>query len=258
MRQLLDYLITPEELQSLGLYRKGRSIPNKECSTDTKKGPRQSAASRRDNEFKASIRLSGRIFLVGSIALTIVDRLRLRLHRSNRPRIWNGLGVRIPLSLSILLLLHRFFHHVIVRLQSKLLQSRGVTPPRILHALRKALLSPIAPSAAAALSGVALASIPFEDARLTISIYVFTKTMEYLSNALRVSDRAPWWFGSWALFPFALAKLFQGLLNQEGDIPFTRFMAARWSPRWLMLLVFSSQLSNHQFYSLKKIQLARG
>ncbi|KAK6332219.1 hypothetical protein TWF718_002743 [Orbilia javanica] len=222
MRQLVDYLISPEELQALEVFSKRHSIRNrhKESSTGTKKDPGCTVAARRDNELKASIRLSGRIFLTGSIALTTIDRLRLRLHRSNKPRIWTGLGVRIPLSLSVLLLLHRIFHYAVVRLQSKLLQSQERVLPRILHALRKALLSPIAPSSAAALSGIALASIPSEDARLTISIYVFTKTIEYLSNTFRVSDRTPWWFGSWTLFPFALAQLFQGLLNGEGDIPF--------------------------------------
>ncbi|EGX46576.1 hypothetical protein AOL_s00097g646 [Orbilia oligospora ATCC 24927] len=217
---MLDYLITPEELQSLKFYRKRRSIPNKEHPGDTKKDSKYTAPSRRDDELKASIRLSGRVFVVGSIVLTIVDRLRLRLHRLSKPRFWSGLGVRIPLSLSILLLLHRFLHQVVVRLQGKLRQSPGEPSPHILRSLRNTLLSPITPSTAAALSGAALISIPSKNARLTISIYVFTKTVEYLSNALLVSDRAPWWFGSWTLFPFALAQLFRGLIDGDESIPF--------------------------------------
>ncbi|KAK6497332.1 hypothetical protein TWF481_011746 [Arthrobotrys musiformis] len=217
MRRLLDYLITPEEQHFLKIYRKGCST--KEYSADTEKDFSRSTAPRRDNEFKSSIRLSGRVFLVGSIALTIVERLRLRAHRSSKPRLWDGLGVRIPLSLSVLLLLHRLCYHGVVRIQSKLLRLRGKPSARALRPLRKVLLSPVAPSGAAALSGVALASIPSEDARLIISIYFFTKTMEYLSNALCVSARTPWWFGSWALFPFSMAQLFHGLLNGQGDIP---------------------------------------
>ena len=85
---MLDYLITPEELQSLKFYRKRRSIPNKEHPGDTKKDSKYTAPSRRDDELKASIRLSGRVFVVGSIVLTIVDRLRLRLHRLSKPRFW--------------------------------------------------------------------------------------------------------------------------------------------------------------------------
>ncbi|KAK6505901.1 hypothetical protein TWF506_010835 [Arthrobotrys conoides] len=219
MQQLLDYLITPEELQIFKFYYKRRSIPDQEYPAD-KKDPRHIVGVRRDNELKASIRLSGRVFLAGSVVLTIVDRLRLRLHRLGAPPFWNGLGVRIPLSLSMLLLLHRCLHRIVVRFQGKLRQSPGEHSPRILHTLRKTLLSPITSSTTAALSGVALASIPSKDARLTISIYVFTKTAEYLLNAFRVSDRAPWWLGSWTLFPFALAQLFRGLLDGEESIPF--------------------------------------
>ncbi|KAK6525074.1 hypothetical protein TWF281_011953 [Arthrobotrys megalospora] len=221
MRQLLDYLIAPEELHSLKLYRDNYLIPNQGCSPSIKKESDNSTALRgRDSGLKASIRLGGRVFLVGSIAFTIIDRLRLRFHRSSKPRLWNGLGVRVPLSLSALLLLHRIFYYVVVRLQSRLQRGPGNSSSRAMQTLRNALLSPIAPSGAAALSGVALASIPSEDARLTISIYVFTKTMEYLSNALHVSDRTPWWFGSWTLFPFAVAQLFRALLSGDSDVPF--------------------------------------
>ncbi|KAK6346468.1 hypothetical protein TWF730_010786 [Orbilia blumenaviensis] len=108
---------------------------------------------------------------------------------------------------------------MVLRLQLKLESYQRKAPSRVLRILKDALLSPGAPSCAAALSGIALASIPSQDARLTISTYVFTKTMEYLSNALHISDRTPWWFGSWTLFPFALAQLFKVLLNGEGDIP---------------------------------------
>ncbi|KAK6353225.1 hypothetical protein TWF696_005206 [Orbilia brochopaga] len=221
MRGLLLLLLSPEEAQHIknvisgSQERRRRLHPNDSDKKEDQLQRLPPPPSGNDNELKASIRLSSRVFVAGSALLAAIDSIRSALRRPSKPdNLGRGLRLRLPLSLSMLLLLHRFFHRAVIRLQSML--SRFPSDGRF----KRTIMSPLAPSVAAALSGVSLAIVPSENVRLTIAVYVFTKTVEYLFNALQEVANMPRWFGAWLLFPFSSAQLFHALLTDQGSVPF--------------------------------------
>ncbi|KAK6539818.1 hypothetical protein TWF694_008667 [Orbilia ellipsospora] len=216
MSTILGYFVSPQELQHI----KKISASNAQKLSKQRRSQTESGLTSDDTVLKQSIRLGGRIFIIGSSILTVVDTVRSRAYNSRGIGPWSKrLNIRIPLSLSLLLLLHRLCYRTAIRLQSKV-SSLNVTLAAPSGKLKKIIMSPMASSFAAALSGIVLVSIPSDNARLSISVYIFAKTMEYLSNALYVSGRVPWWFGSWLLFPLSFSQLFHTFLTGGESVPY--------------------------------------
>ncbi|EDN04429.1 conserved hypothetical protein [Histoplasma mississippiense (nom. inval.)] len=67
----------------------------------------------------------------------------------------------------------------------------------------------------AVLAGFALGAYPQSQLRLTLAIYMSTRSLEFLFNELDANGwfkNRPWWFGSWLLMPVSLAQLFHAFV----------------------------------------------
>lgn len=142
------------------------------------------------------------------------QKIRTPIHRSP--------SLRLPVSLSLLLLLHRLLYRFLVRLRANL-RTDDAEPfrdrnPRI----SRALTSRFAPAVGASLAGFALAITPQEQVRLTAAIYFSTRSLEFLYNVMDEKGwlaQRPWWFGSWLLMPVSCAQLFHAFVFDRETTP---------------------------------------
>ncbi|PYH63306.1 uncharacterized protein BO88DRAFT_399394 [Aspergillus vadensis CBS 113365] len=177
---------------------------------------------------EASIRTSLRVFVLSSSLLKLVDvvagRIRGDLSQKNTSRtsFTRSPNFRLSISLSLLLLLHRFLYRFFVKLRANL-RTDDARPfrdrnPRI----SRALTSRFAPAVGASIAGFALGLCPQKQLRLTAAIYTATRSLEFLFNALDekgwFKDR-PRWFGSWLLMPIACAQLFHAFIFDRETAP---------------------------------------
>ena len=134
-------------------------------------------------------------------------------------------NLRLSLSLSAILLLHRILYRFFLRLRASL-RSKDAAPfrrrnPRI----ARSLTSRVAPAIGASLAGFALAVYPADQLRLSAAIYSATRALEFLYNAFEsdgyFKDR-PWWWGSWMLTPLATGQLLQAFVFDRDCVPGVR------------------------------------
>ena len=88
----------------------------------------------------------------------------------------------------------------------------------------KALTSRLAPAIGASLSGFFLGVYPSDQLRITITIYAFTRALEFLYNYFEAQGwfaNRPWWFGSWMLMPAAYGQLFHAFIFDRDCFPAT-------------------------------------
>jgi hypothetical protein len=152
-------------------------------------------------------------------------------------------NLRLALSFSSILLFHKLLHRFFRRLKSQLLEdTKDVTQfrkrnPRI----TQLLTSSYTPAVGAALSGLFLGISPPDQLRVTIAIYLFSRSLEFGYNALESSGRLwkspegrPWWFGSWMLMPFACGQLLHAFVFDRECFPadYGRFIFQR-SPEYI-------------------------
>jgi hypothetical protein len=156
-------------------------------------------------------------------------------------------NLRLALSFSSILLFHKLLHRFFRRLRSNLLEpSEEVAGfkqrnPKI----TEVLTSPYTPAVGAALSGFGLGISPRSQLRVTIAIYLFTRSLEFGFNFLESAghlwkgkgkDARPWWFGSWMIMPFACGQLLHAFVFDRDCFPadYGKFILAR-SPGYIQL-----------------------
>jgi hypothetical protein len=74
----------------------------------------------------------------------------------------------------------------------------------------------------ASLAGFALGIYPGDQLRITVAIYIGARALEMLYNALEGEGymvKAPWWFGSWMLFPLAQGQLLHAFVFDRDCFP---------------------------------------
>lgn len=129
---------------------------------------------------------------------------------------------RLALSLSLVLLIHRILYRFFVRLRANL-RTDDARPFRERNPrFSQALTSKYAPVVGASLAGAALGVCPQSKLRVTVAIYMATRSLEFLYNALGVKGYLkykPWWFGSWLLMPVSCAQLFHAFVFDRETIP---------------------------------------
>lgn len=133
--------------------------------------------------------------------------------------------LRLALSLSLVLFLHRTLYRFFIRLRANL-RTEDAKPfrdrnPRV----SKVLTSRYAPAVGASVAGFALGICPQTRLRITVAIYTATRSLEFLYNVLDEKgwfEKKPWWFGSWLLMPVSCAQLFHAFLFDRETIPEVR------------------------------------
>lgn len=129
---------------------------------------------------------------------------------------------RLALSLSLVLLAHRILYRFFARLRANL-RTEDAKPFRERNPrFSRALTSKYAPVLGASLAGAALGVCPQSKLRVTIAIYLATRSLEFLYNALNLKGYLkgkPWWFGSWLLMPISCAQLFHAFIFDRETIP---------------------------------------
>jgi hypothetical protein len=131
-------------------------------------------------------------------------------------------SVRLSGSLGLIFLFHRLLHRFLLRLRQSLLHDNAQPfrkrNPRV-HGVLTAKLAPIIGSG---IAGFFLGIYPATQLRLTMTIYMFTRSAEfmynYLDNQGYMANR-PWWFGSWLLMPAACGQLLHALVFDRDCFP---------------------------------------
>ena len=122
----------------------------------------------------------------------------------------------------MVLLIHRILYRFFVRLRANL-RTDDAKPFRERNPrFSKALTSKYAPVVGASLAGAALGVCPQSKLRVTVAIYMATRSLEFFYNALNIKGYLkykPWWFGSWLLMPISCAQLFHAFVFDRETIP---------------------------------------
>lgn len=147
-----------------------------------------------------------------------------------RVRLVDSPNFRIPLALSLVLLVHRLLHRFFLRLRASL-RTEEASPfcarnPR----LARALTSRYAPAVGASVAGFALGVCPQKQLRMTLAIWMSTRSLEFLFNVLDERgwfEGRPKWFGSWMLMPLSCAQLFHAFVFDRETTPKVRLPFAQ-------------------------------
>jgi hypothetical protein len=143
---------------------------------------------------------------------------------AKKPPFWKQSGVRLSGSLSLILLFHRLLHRFFTRFRQNLLDDNAKAFRRRNPRLAATLTSKLAPAVGASLAGFWLGLYPAAQLRVTIAIYLFSRSLEFSYNYLEdegyIKNR-PWWFGSWLLMPAACGQLLHAYVFDRECFPAT-------------------------------------
>ena len=186
-------------------------------------------ALRADNYNAAAIRAATRVFLTISTGLKTWDFLSARLFsrgKPERPRrrisLLRSTNFRLALSITSILLLHRLLYRFFLRLRLRLLTEKSQQLRKRYPYLSYSLTSRLAPAVGASAAGFALAIYPADQLRITIAIYLGARSLEFLYKAFDQDGyfrSAPWWFGSWMLFPLTQGQLLHAFFLDRDCLP---------------------------------------
>ncbi|KAI0996159.1 hypothetical protein K3495_g12020 [Podosphaera aphanis] len=183
----------------------------------------------RDDHLVAAIRESLRVFFGTAAGLKLWGTFKQRLlgkkpGRAMKTGSWNSSDIRLSLSLSTILLLHRILFRFFTQLRSHLL-APSATPFRKRNKRTSATLtSRYTPALGASLAGLALSIFPARQLRVIIAIYAFCRATEFAYNLAEVEgwiwkNGRPAWWGSWILFPFASGQLLLAFVFDRDCFP---------------------------------------
>ena len=246
-RTALRYTISPREYELLQHFltsRAPRRVPKRTPSPTppapkTENGPKAceagSATMRgRSDETAASVRAAIRMFAILYLGLrgwqTFIQRLAPRPRPAGARPHARFHNTRIALSLSSILFFHRTLYRFLRRIRVALLAPDSEAFRRRNPQVTHTLTSRYTPAVGAAMSGVLLGTCPAEQLRLTVAIYLFTRSLEFGFNALEENGylwrpqkaggvARPWWFGSWMLAPVAFGQLLHAFVFHRDCFP---------------------------------------
>ncbi|EMC92566.1 hypothetical protein BAUCODRAFT_253807 [Baudoinia panamericana UAMH 10762] len=254
-RTALRYSLSSREYELLHQYIISRApTPVQKRTPDPKRYEKITESSTENGDYNiAALRAALRVFVAAYVGLkgweTLTEKLASRAQRppkaaTSKPRYANA---RIALSFSTILLFHRLLNRFFRHLRSALLEENAASFRKRNPRVTKLLTSVYTPSVGASLAGLLLGISPADQLRMTIAIYVFTRSLESSYNALDEGGfiwskdetgkpRKPWWFGSWLLMPFACGQLLHAFVFDRECFPesYGRFILAR-SPEYVQL-----------------------
>jgi hypothetical protein len=163
--------------------------------------------------------------------------------------------LRLSLSLSTILLLHRILFRFFTRLRAHLLTPEARPFRQRNKRTSRTLTSSLAPAVGASLAGFALAVYPNDQLRVTISIYALSRAAEFAYNLAEDEGwiwgkegsrwKRPWWWGSWLLFPFTSGQLLHAFVFDRDTFPKVGQLLIMWN----MLTVLGLWRFHHQILS---------
>lgn len=254
-RTALRYSLSPKEYELLHQYLISRAPKRvQERTPDPKRYEKITKSSSESGDYTvAAIRDALRVFAAAYVGLKGWDVLLQQVaSRRGRPaKVQTAAhkhpNARVALSFSSMLLFHRLLQRFFRRLRANLLEENAAPfrdrNPRV----TKLLTSEYTPAVGASLAGLLLGAAPADQMRITIAIYVFTRSLEFGYNALEESgylwsktedgaSKKPWWFGSWLIMPFACGQLLHAIVFDRDCFPesYGRFILTR-SPEYIQL-----------------------
>ncbi|CAL8581278.1 hypothetical protein XPA_006978 [Xanthoria parietina] len=228
LRNVLRYTVSAKEYKTLHDYLITRSPP-----AVRKRAPPparvNSIARASDEHNAAAIRASLRVFIASQTGLQIWDQLTARIFGRGKPpkkkprtSVFRSPNLRLSLSLSLILLLHRVLFRFLTRLRGNLATKDADPFRRRNPRIARALTSRLAPAAGASLAGFALGVYPADQLRLTIAIYFATRAAEYSYNLFEKEGwfrNKPTWWGSWMMMPLATGQLLHAFVFDRDCFP---------------------------------------
>lgn len=184
-----------------------------------------------DEYHAATTRSALRVFLAVSGGLKSWELISSKLasraqdvNLSTKPKVpyLRSPAFRLAASLSSILYFHRLFHRYFLRLRLRLLAEKAEHLRKRYPYILKTLTSRYAPAIGASLAGLSLGIYPKEQLRVTIAIYVASRALEFLYNALEAEGymkHKPSWLGSWCLFPLAQGQLLHAFVFDRDCFP---------------------------------------
>ncbi|EEH38947.1 hypothetical protein PAAG_01409 [Paracoccidioides lutzii Pb01] len=183
-----------------------------------------------DKYNEAALRASLRVFFAAGGGMKLLEYITQKLASRNNPNapkppklpFHQSPAFRLSCALSLTLLLHRFLHRFFLRLRANL-RTDDARPFRARNPrVSIVLTSKYAPAIGASLAGFALGAFPQSRLRLTLAIYMSTRSLEFLFNELEAQGwfkNRPWWFGSWLVMPVSFAQLFHAFVFDRDTEP---------------------------------------
>ncbi|KAI1333508.1 hypothetical protein F5Y15DRAFT_404936 [Xylariaceae sp. FL0016] len=220
---------------------------------DAVKGKGKAPASGRggDSYNARAIRHALRVFVATGIAAkayeSVVGRLKGQQEQGGPKKkqpFYKSSTLRLSMSLSTILLMYRLLFRFLTRLRMHLLDA-SAEPFRVRNPRTSTTLtSPYAPAVGASLAGLALGIYPSAQLRVTVTIAVMFRALEWGWNLFEdegliwgwksrtggkglVKRERPWWFGSWMLQPFAFGQLLHATVFDRESAP-TGFVNFIW------------------------------
>ncbi|PMD48296.1 hypothetical protein L207DRAFT_627042 [Hyaloscypha variabilis F] len=234
LRNALRYTISAKEYETLHKYIISRSKVLKRNAPSPAKVEKLVERPGRDDYNAAAVRDSLRVFLATAAGLKAWAVIRENLLggekiRGKRIPIWRNANLRLSLSLSTILLLHRILFRFFTRLRAHLLTPEARPFRQRNKRTSRTLTSSLAPAVGASLAGFMLAVYPKDQLRVTISIYALSRAAEFAYNLAEDEGwiwgkegsrwERPWWWGSWLIFPFTSGQLLHAFVFDRDCFP---------------------------------------
>ncbi|KAL1976897.1 hypothetical protein VTN31DRAFT_3179 [Thermomyces dupontii] len=170
----------------------------------------------------AALRAALRVFLLTSGGLSLYDYVIRKIRKVSRTGRGRAANLRVALSFSLALFLHRILRRFFIRLRASLLTDDAKPfrdrNPRVSWALT----SRYAAAVGASLAALALGICPLSRLRAIIATYFAIYSLESLYNVADLKGLLWWkprWFGSWLLMPVSCAQLFHAFIFDRETIP---------------------------------------
>ncbi|RDW66411.1 hypothetical protein BP6252_10046 [Coleophoma cylindrospora] len=230
LRNTLRYTISAKEYQTLHKYIISRSRVLRRNAPTVPQVEKLVARPGGEDYNAAAVRASLRLFFASSAALkayTVISERFLGKENSRGKKIplWRSPNLRLSISLSTILLLHRILFRFFTRLRAHLLTPDAQPFRQRNKRTTSTLTSELAPAIGASLAGFALAVVPKDQLRVTIAIYSLSRAAEFAYNYAedegliwRKSGR-PWWWGSWLMMPIACGQLLHAFVFDRDCFP---------------------------------------
>jgi len=142
--------------------------------------------------------------------------------------------LRLPLSLSLVLLLYRLLFRFLARMRVHILAPSSAPFRHRNPRTTTALTSPYAPATGAALAGALLSVAPAGGMRAGVALWLAVRVAEWVWDLLEsegkiwgtrkiggsvVPRERPSWFGSWLLQPFVFGQLLHAIVFDRDCVP---------------------------------------
>lgn len=149
--------------------------------------------------------------------------MTLTAHRVvKKPALYKQGSFKLSASLALILAFHRFLHRFLLRLRQSLLTENAKPFRQRNPTISAALTSRLAPAIGASMAGLFLGVYPAQQLRITITLYMTTRSLEFLYNHIEnlgLLENKPWWFGSWLLMPLSCGQLLHAFVFDRECFP---------------------------------------